>query len=247
MDLSARRRLEYVAERFDTVELNGPFYSLQRPSSYASWFDQTPEGFTFAVKGGRYITHFKRLVGVETALANFFASGPLVLREKLGPFLWQLPAQLTFDPDTMKAFLDRLPVTSTEAASLARGHNRHEDQVDTAAHGKRRLRHAIEVRHRSYVDDAFFSLLAEREMACVVSDAPSWPLIDEQTTDFVYVRLHGHSKLYTSGYSSKSLDSWAERCRTWAEGGRAVFVYFDNDAHVHAPYDALSLKERLAP
>jgi uncharacterized protein YecE (DUF72 family) len=243
--LPVRRQLEYVAEHLPTVELNGPFYSLQRPSSYAKWHDQTPEDFLFAVKGGRFITHYKRLVGVETALANFFSSGVLRLACKLGPLLWQLPARMTFDEAVMKDFLDALPTTSSAAAALAVHHNRPEDKVDVADHGERRLRHAIEPRHSSFVDDRFFGLLEERDMCCVVSDAPSWPIIDVQTTDLVYVRLHGHSVLYASGYSRRSLDAWAERCRRWTQEGRDTLVYFDNDARGHAPHDAVALKHRL--
>ena len=244
--LPAAKRLDYVAQHFDTVELNGPFYSLQRPTSYRAWYDTTPDNFIYAVKGGRYITHLKRLRGVETALANFFASGVLLLREKLGPVLWQLPARTAFDEALVRDFLDLLPRTHAQVASLAAGHDeRFRARVHLEAEVRRPVRHALEVRHSSFMTDAFFQLLAERDMACVVSDSPTWPEIDVTTTDFTYARLHGHTKLYTSGYSSRSLDSWADRCREWSRNGE-VYVYFDNDARGRAPHDALSLMRRLS-
>ncbi len=243
--LPRRMQLAYAAERFPTVELNGSFYSLQRPSSYRSWSDQTPDGFEFAVKGSRYVTHLKRLVDVETPLANFFASGVLRLGDKLGPFLWQLPERHVFDPSSIADFLDLLPDTTDALAALARRHDeRLTGCADVAPGSSRPVRHALEVRNRSFANDKFFSLMSDRGVACVVSDSPTWPEIDESTADFVYVRLHGHSRLYTSGYSPRSLDRWAERCRGWAAEGD-VYVYFDNDARGHAPHDAQALMERL--
>src|SRR4051794_36170513 len=117
--LAQRRELEDAAQRLTSIEINGAFYSLPRPSSYAPWRAQTPDGFTFAVKGGRYITHLKRLSGVETALANFFASGPLALGSKLGPILWQLPENLPFNADMLDGFLRQLPRTTHEMSAIA--------------------------------------------------------------------------------------------------------------------------------
>lgn len=245
-DLPAARQLAYASERFDTVELNGSFYSLQRPSSYQKWHDQTPDGFVFAVKGGRFITHLKRLAGVETALANFFASGVLLLGSKLGPVLWQLPERLQYDRRLIGDFLDLLPRTTAEIAEQARGHDsKVRGRAHVEAHARGRVRHALEVRHSSFVNDTFFDLLADHGVACVVADSPGgWPEIEVATADFSYVRLHGHTELYASGYSSRSLDRWAERCQSWAEAGD-VYCYFDNDARGRAPYDALGLAERI--
>jgi uncharacterized protein YecE (DUF72 family) len=246
--LARSRQLEYVASRMPTVELNGPFYSLQRPASYRRWHDQTPDGFVFAVKGGRYVTHFKRLVGAESALSNFFASGVLLLAEKLGPILWQLPERSKFDPGVIEAFLDLLPTSTEEMARLAA---HHDAKLDTArVHAQPEVsapvRHALEVRHDSFLDERFFTLLEQHDVACVLADsAGRWPVIDRRTATFEYVRLHGHTSLYTSRYAAKSLDQWADRCRSWSEDGRDVYVYFDNDARGHAPYDALRLIERL--
>lgn len=243
--LAAGRRLEYVAQHFDTVEVNGSFYSLQRPTTYQRWYDATPSGFDLALKGGRFITHLKRLRDVEQGLANFFASGPLVLAEKLGPVLWQLPASITFDEALIDEFLCRLPRTTTAAAELA---GRHDDKlrgrVALDPGEERAIRHALEVRHRSFDDARYYDLLARHDIANVVSDSPTWPMLDRRTTDFTYVRLHGHSELYHSGYSSASLDTWAGRCREWVAHG-PVYVYFDNDARGRAPHDALGLRRRL--
>jgi uncharacterized protein YecE (DUF72 family) len=243
--LAARRRLEFVGEHFDTVEVNGSFYSLQRPSTYQRWYDATPPGFVFALKGGRFITHLKRLRDASQGLANFFASGPLVLAEKLGTVLWQLPTSITFDEALITDFLAQLPRTTTAAAELA---VRHDDKlagrVALDAGAERRIQHALEVRNRSFDVPRYYDLLAEQGVANVVSDSPTWPLLDRRTSDFAYVRLHGHTELYQSGYSSASLDSWAHRCRDWAEHG-PVYVYFDNDARGRAPHDALGLRRRL--
>jgi uncharacterized protein YecE (DUF72 family) len=245
-ELPTRRWLEYVADRFDTVELNASFYSLQRPESYRRWREQTPQGFTFAVKGGRFITHLKRLRDVETGLANFFASGVLTLGDRLGPILWQLPASLTFDERLIHDFVSLLPRTTGSAAELARAATRRPDRVSADPPAPGRLRHALEVRHASYLDDRFFELLARADIANVVSDSPSWPLLTTSTTDVAYVRLHGHSELYASGYAAASLATWAQRCRDWSAEGREVFVYFDNDARGRAPHDSQALAALLA-
>jgi uncharacterized protein YecE (DUF72 family) len=246
--LARARELEYAASLMPTVELNASFYSLQRPTSYRRWYDQTPDGFVFAVKGGRYVTHFKRLVDVEAALANYFGSGVLLLADKLGPVLWQLPERAEFDPGVLAGFLDLLPTSTAEMAWLAA---RHDDKLDPErAHldvvVPAPVRHALEVRHSSFVDDRFFALLEQHDIACVLADsAGRWPVLDQRTASFEYVRLHGHTGLYTSRYAGQTLDRWADRCRRWAAAGRDVYVYFDNDAHGHAPHDALRLIERL--
>jgi uncharacterized protein YecE (DUF72 family) len=248
--LPHRRELAYAAERMGSVEINGSFYSLQRPSSYAAWRDQTPEDFVFAVKGGRFITHMKKLRGVEAALGNFYASGVLALGTKLGPFLWQLPENLPFDAARMSGFFELLPRTLGQAARVAAGHDAKvpEDRALTTvpAHlAEQPLRHALEFRSRSFCTEESFALLREHDIGCVVADtAGRWPMAEAVTSDFVYVRLHGDEELYASGYSDAALDAWATKCRGWAEHGD-VYVYFDNDAKGHAPYDAVHLIERL--
>jgi len=242
--LPQRRELAYLAQRFDTAELNGSFYSLQRPERYRAWFEETPADFVFAVKGSRFITHLKQLKGIETALANFYASGVLALGAKLGPFLWQLPPRLAFDPDKLESFFALLPRTTTEAAKLARGHDeRLEGRAYTETGDHRELRHALEVRHPSFAGPAAKALLREHDIALVVADsAGRWPLLEDQTTGFGYVRLHGDEELYTSSYSEAALRRWAEKITTWHERGkRDIYVYFDNDAKVAAPGNALKL------
>jgi uncharacterized protein YecE (DUF72 family) len=246
--LRQRDELAYVAERLSSVEINGSFYSLQRPTSYRSWRERTPGDFCFAVKGGRFITHMKRLADVETPLANFFASGVLALGPTLGPLLWQLPPTFRFDAERLAAFFDLLPRTTEQAATLAKQHDdRVGDDAVTEAEADRPMRHALEVRHQSFVDDGFTELLREHDVALVVADtAGKWPLLREVTSDFVYVRLHGDTELYASGYDSDALDTWAKSVRGWADAGADVYVYFDNDMKVRAPYDAMALSERLA-
>jgi uncharacterized protein YecE (DUF72 family) len=245
--LPQRRELEYAAQRMSTVEINGSFYSLQRPESYAAWRAQTPDGFVFAVKGGRFITHMKKLAGVEVPLANFFASGVLALGDKLGPLLWQLPPTLGYDHDRLAAFADLLPRSTAAAARLAAGHDQRLDgRALTTADADRPLRHAIEVRHDSFTDRGFLDLLRDKDIGLVVADtAGKWPLLLDVTSDFVYVRLHGDTELYVSGYSDEALDAWAARVQGWAEQGLDVYVYFDNDVKVRAPVDAMALAERL--
>jgi uncharacterized protein YecE (DUF72 family) len=243
-----RLELAYAAQRFGSIEINGSFYSLQRPSSYRTWRSQVPEGHVLAVKGGRFITHMKKLAGVETALANFFASGVLALGPALGPVLWQLPPNLGYDADRLCAFFDLLPRSTAAAARLAAGHDDKlsGDRVWTQTDADRPLRHALEVRHDTFCTDEAVQLLADHDIALVVADtAGRWPLLERTTSDFMYVRLHGDEELYVSGYSPAALDSWATRIRAWADRGQDVYVYFDNDVKVHAPYDALGLMERL--
>ncbi|MGZ4594943.1 MAG: DUF72 domain-containing protein [Actinomycetes bacterium] len=242
--LAHRHELEYASRQFNSIEINGSFYALQRPESWVSWAKGTPDGFVFSVKGGRFITHMKKLRDVETPLANFFASGLLALGPKLGPVLWQLPPNLGFDQPRMEHFLSLLPRTTTAAAQLAAQHDeRLADRAWLTTDADRPLRHAVEVRHRSFECEAFLSLLREHEVAIVTADtAGTWPLIDTPTTDFAYVRLHGAEELYVSGYTDVALDHWAEKVREWR---RDTYVYFDNDVKVRAPYDAKSLMARL--
>jgi len=247
--LVQRKELEYAAERLTSLEINGSFYSLQRPSSYARWRDQTPDDFVFAVKGGRFITHMKKLADVEAPLANFFASGVLALGSKLGPFLWQLPPTLGYDADRLSAFFDLLPRTTAAAAELARLHDDKvpADRALTETSQDRPLRHAMEVRHPSFTSPEAVSLLREHDVAFVVADtAGRWPFVEEVTSDHVYVRLHGDAELYTSGYTAAALDRWAERVRGWTSDGLDVHVYFDNDVKGRAPHDARALIARLS-
>ena len=261
--LPQRRELEYASRALASVEVNGSFYALQRASSYAQWREQTPAGFVFSVKGPRFVTHMKKLADVDVPLANFFASGVLSLGDQLGPLLWQLPPTMGFDAQRLARFFELLPRTTRDAARLATHHDyRLDGRAVTKTDADRPLRHALEVRHRSFETTEFVQLLREHDIALVCADtAGRWPLLDDVTSDFVYVRLHGDRELYVSGYGDAALDRWAARVRTWQLGGtpsdgrtlaapapireREVFVYFDNDAKVRAPFDALALGHRL--
>lgn len=246
--LRQRDELAYLSSRLSSAEVNGSFYSLQRPSSYASWRDQTPDDFVFAIKGSRYITHLRRLVDVETALANFCASGLLALGGKLGPVLWQLPARQELDSARLARFFDLLPRTTADVARLAA---EHDDKIPasralTEAAVDLPLRHALEPRHDSFGTPQAAEVMRAHDIAMVVSDsAGTWPQFDTVTSGLVYVRLHGDTQLYSSGYSPAALDGWAARVRAWTDDGLDVCVYFDNDAQGHAPHDALALHRRL--
>ncbi len=246
--LPQKRELRYASRRLNSIEINGSFYSLHRPASYRTWYAETPEDFVFSVKGPRFVTHMKKLRDVEAPLANFFASGVLALGPKLGPLLWQLPPSLGFDEERLARFFDLLPRTTTQAAALAERHeDRLKDRAWTVTDADRPVRHALEVRHPSYGNPRFLDVLREHDVAVVVADtAGKWPLLEQVTSDFVYVRLHGDEELYVSGYAEDALDRWAAKVAAWSEGRRDAFVYFDNDVKVRAPYDAMSLARRLA-
>jgi uncharacterized protein YecE (DUF72 family) len=263
--VARKRELEYASRQLNAIEVNGTFYSLQRPSSFERWHEQTPRGFRFAVKGSRFITHMKQLRDVETPLANFLASGVLRLEEKLGPLLWQFPERMRFDDERFRSFLAALPKSTRAASRLAAAHDQRlagrssfEVEVD------RPLRHAFEVRHESFMNDGFLDLLREHGAALVFSDAAAdWPYAEDVTSDFVYLRLHGADELYASGYDEASLDDWSRKVRAWLGGaeprgaaragsvraprraGRDAWVFLDNDAKVRAPFDAMSLADRL--
>jgi uncharacterized protein YecE (DUF72 family) len=245
--LPHRQELAYAADRMSSIEINGSFYALQRPTSYHRWADQTPPDFVFSVKGGRFITHMKKLRDVDTPLANFFASGVLALQGKLGPLLWQLPPTLGFDADRLTDFFTRLPASTGEAAYLARHHDeRLAGRAWTGVLEDRPLRHALEIRHDSYRTPAFAQLLRELGVGLVVADtAGRWPQLFDVTADFVYVRLHGAKELYASGYDDDELAVWADRILAWTGAGLDVYVYFDNDIKVRAPYDAQALRAQL--
>jgi uncharacterized protein YecE (DUF72 family) len=251
--LAQRRELEFASRTFDALEINGSFYSLQRPSSFVRWRDTAPDGFTYAVKGSRYITHMKKLGDIDGALANFLASGVLALGPKLGPLLWQLPPILPYDRARMTDFFRRLPATTGQAAEIARGcddrlkQRFNEEPVTTAAEDVS-MRHAVEVRHDSFATGDFAQLCRDHAVALVVADtAGRFTWVDEVTSDLVYVRLHGDQELYASGYTDQGIAWWADRVSGWAADPavREVQVYFDNDGQAHAPYDALRLAARL--
>lgn len=264
--LAQRRELEFAASTFSSVEINGTFYSLQRPSSFRQWAAATPESFVFSVKGPRLITHMFKLLNVEPFLANFFASGLLELGPKLGPILWQFPPQMRFNRERFAAFFDLLPRTQGAVASLARLHGprlegRAATELQQGVSPESPVRHCVEIRDESFATPAFIELLREHDVGLVVADTVAWPLLFDVTADFVYCRLHGSEELYASGYEHDALEIWADRIAAWATGVRAdgrraceteahlcardVYVYFDNDIKVRAPFDAQALEAEV--
>lgn len=241
--LPQRGELAHLATCLPAVEVNGTFYSLTRPSTCDAWRAAVPADFTFAVKGSRYVTHMLKLRDVRVPLANFFASGILRLGSRLGPILWQLPAMVPFDPARTAEFLALLPSDVRAAERLAR---RHDQRVTgraclTAPDGRdRRLRHALEVRHESWLAPAALDLLARHGIALVAADtAGRHPFAVHDTADFRYVRLHGATELYRSRYADTELAPWVRRVRRWIAAGQDAYVFFDNTDKRHAPGDAL--------
>ena len=261
--LRQKSELDFASRQFNALEINGTFYGMQVPQSFASWKAAAPNDFVFAVKGSRYLTHMLKLTQCTTPLANFFASGPLALGGKLGPVLWQFPESFKFLPDRLEAFFAVLPRTHREAAELG---SRHDNRLRARAYldvdVDRPLRHCVEIRSDTFRDPRFIGLLERYNVALVCADTVSWPLLMDVTADFVYCRLHGSAELYKSRYSEEELDHWAERIRAWAQGApmtdgtfvtapradgtpRDVYVFFDNTDKLQAPDNARGLMRRL--
>ena len=218
--IPARAWLQRVAEVFDAVEINGSFYGQIAPATYARWYQETPATFRFALKGHRYVTHYKQLRGVSESIARLREQAA-PLADKLGAVLWQLPARSTADLPKLQGFL----------ADLA---------------GWPGVEHVLELRDRSWFTDEVAALLAAHGVASCISDAPTFPLWSAVTSELVYIRLHGHSRLYASSYRRSALERWTAAIERWTSEGRRVEVYFDNDAEGAAVGDALVLCDLLA-
>jgi len=261
--LVQKRELEYVGERMNSVEINGSFYSLQSPASYTKWAAATPDDFIFAVKGSKFITHIERLKEVRIPLANFFASGVLLLGDKLGPILWQFAPWFRFDEKVITDFMDLLPGNTREAAKLA-GENtiKTKAKASTEFVSDIELRYAFEPRHESFFTGEFVELLEKRNAALAIADTgDKFSYAEDVTADFLYIRLHGQD-LYVSDYNDQVLNRWSRRIKSWQKGSepsdavkirkkrpakipRDIYVYFDNSIAGHAPFDAIHLAERL--
>jgi uncharacterized protein YecE (DUF72 family) len=238
--LPQARELAYASQKVSSIEINGTFYGTQKPESFRRWADETPEDFVFSVKGPRYATHRRALAEAGESVERFFASGVLELKAKLGPVVWQFPPTKKFDEEDFAAFVALLP-----------------QRLDG-----RNIRHAVEVRHQSFLTRPFLDLLRKQSVAPVLVDSEKHPMIADVTSDFVYLRLERTSEKIKTGYNAADLDTWAKRAKTWAEGGapddlpsiappaakarqRDVFIYMISGAKVRAPAAAMALLDRL--
>ncbi len=263
-DLKQKDELAHASRRIHTIEVNGTFYSLFRPNSYLSWYAETPADFNFSLKGPKYITHERRLKDFQTPLSNFLASGILALRDKLGCILWQFPPNMPFTRERFEPFLAALPHDMKAAAVMGQGHSTWlEGRTFLDVQENHRLRHAFEGRHPSFRDPVFVELAKHYGVAIVVGDtAGRWPLIEDVTSDFMYLRLHADETKYPDGYTKDSLEYWGKRITCWSKGTqpddaalvvraqpalepRTVFAYFDNDVKETAPLNALSMITHL--
>jgi uncharacterized protein YecE (DUF72 family) len=241
-DLPESEWLSFLSTRLSSVEVNATFYRMQRLESFVRWRESVSSELVFAVKASRYVTHLRKLGGGVEPIANFFAQGLLALGAQLGPILWQLPPTLGFDAARADAFFRALPRDVRAAERLARRHDARVNGRDLlrAPDGRdAQVRHALEVRHPSWLSDEALALLEAHDIALVTADtAGRHPRSLARTADFVYLRLHGSRELYGSQYNDAELDEWAAWLRS-QRGDR--FVYFDNDARAYAPVDASRL------
>ena len=261
--LPARSELGYALAHFESIEINRTFYSLVSPTAYRRWYETAPSGFQYAIKGSRFITHNKKLLGVDDALANFFASGLLELREKLGPVLWQLGPRHTFEAGRLESFLSLLPIDTNAAAEIAARQTLPGRETVTTSDGNWPMRHVLEIRHSSWFQEETAEIARRYGVALAFSHSSRWPCAEEITAPFVYVRLHGPRQLYSSPYTKAELAGYAKRILLWSRGGqtadavrigettpdslgRDVYVFFDNDTGGYAPRQALELERLIA-
>ncbi len=241
--LVQKKELAYASERLGSIEINATFRATQKPDSFRKWAGEARDGFVFSIKGPQLVTHIKRLKDCRQELANFFASGPLALGEKLGPFIWQLPPNLGFKPETFSAFLDLLPKTPEAYLALAGeadGRLKTPPFLDTT--GVTTIRHAVETRHPSFDTPEADDLFRTHNVARVIADTADNPRRD-LTADFAYCRLQGPARPDAAGYTEADIADWAQTVRTWAGAGRDVFAYFVHEDKLHAPANAIALRQ----
>lgn len=215
--LPQKKWLEYYAENFETVEINSSFYRLPRRETFESWCSKTPPGFIFAVKASRYLTHVKKLKGVEEGL-NKFLENARGLNEKLGPILFQFPANWHANIERLNDFIRLLPGG---------------------------LRYAFEFRHESWLDDPVYEILKSKDAAISIADSPDWPTTYEITAPFTFIRMHGGRELYASEYSVPELSQWAQTIKRFLDKKIDVYIYFNNDAHAYAVKNAVQLRKLI--
>jgi uncharacterized protein YecE (DUF72 family) len=219
-DAPVKQWLRVASAVFPSLEINGSFYTQITPATYQRWHDETPGEFRFSLKGHRFVTHYKRLRDCEASIVRL-RDQARPLGAKLAAVVWQLPGRFSLDRGRLDEFLRALACW--------------------------RVRHAIELRHASWFIPPVADALRAAEVAVCLSDAPDFPMWREVTADFVYVRLHGHTRKYASSYSAASLRRWASDAVRWRDAGRDVFVYFDNDAEGHAVRNAQAFARLVAP
>jgi uncharacterized protein YecE (DUF72 family) len=217
------RELEYAAAHLTSIEINGTYYGSQKPATFAKWAKAAPDGFVFSVKASRYTTNRKILTEGAESVERFLKQGIVELGDKLGPILWQFNAKKQFDADDFAGFLKLLPA-----------------QQDGVS-----LRHALEVRHESFIDPAFYALAKKANAAIVFADSDEFPKIEQVTGDFSYARLQRAVEDIPTGYSPHALNKWADTAKGWAKGGQDVFVYMISGAKVRNPAAAMALIDKL--
>ena len=243
--LVQKKELAYASSRLGGIEINATFRANQKPESFAKWAGEARDGFVFSIKGPQLVTHIKRLKNCESELANFFASGPLALGGKLGPFIWQLPPNLTYHRDVLEGFLALLPRTSADYVAFAsKADGRLKSPPFLTTDGVGPIRHAIEMRHASFDDPEVNALLVAHNVARVIADTAENPS-REQTADFAYCRLQGPAHPGASGYTADDIADWATTMKTWSDSGRDVFAYFVHEDKLHAPANAIALRQAL--
>ncbi|UYN98466.1 MAG: DUF72 domain-containing protein [Devosia sp.] len=242
--LVQKNELAHAASRLTSIEINATFRANQKPESFAKWAAQTPEGFRFSVKGPQLVTHIKRLKNCEQPLANFFGSGPLALGDRLGPFVWQLPPNLAFDAASFSAFAALLPRDVESYLALARQADGAKAPPYLEVSGVGPIRHAIEPRHSSFDTPEANALMARHNIARVIADTPDNPGRD-LTADFAYCRLQGPARPDAQGYEGADIADWAKTMASWRDEGRDVFAYFVHEDKLHAPDNAIALRQAL--
>jgi uncharacterized protein YecE (DUF72 family) len=238
--LPQARELAHASSKITSIEINATFYRTQKPDSFRKWADETPDDFVFSLKGPQFASNRRVLAEAGPSIERFFDSGVMELKSKLGPIFWQMAPTKTFQPEDFEAFLSLLP------RQIA---------------GKP-IRHAVEVRHKSFVAPEFITLLRKYSVAPVLVDSEKHPLIADVTSDFIYARLQRTAENVPTGYTPKALATWAKNAQTFADGGapddlpiiaptanaktkRDVFIYMISGAKVRAPAAAVALIETL--
>ena len=239
--LPKTKELEYAARKLTAIEVNATYYGSQKPATFAKWAASVPDGFVFSLKGSRFVTNRKKLAEAGDSVQKFVGQGIAELGDRLGPILWQFAPTKRFEPDDFAAFLDLLPAS-----------------VDGVG-----LKHALEVRHESFVAPDFIRLTRQRNVAVVYAHHETYPELADVTGDFVYARLQRGSDDIATCYREEALDGWAERARVWAAGGqpgdqpladpdeapperpRDVYVYFISEGKSRAPHGAMALQAKV--